>query len=390
MAMTAPRGQAEAITCWSSHGANGICLASVTGALAEDGAGWRELAGLCPGSAPFVDEAWVTACLECLRPIAPLLLRQRQDGRLVGLAALQSLTESWAGRRIAVLQSLTNAESYRFEFLSLPDRDDLLEQIWRLLCEARRWDVIRLDHVPDGSPTLRAGVRIARELGWRPLLEATFETPWRPLAPWDQGLTRKFKSNLRNRERRLEQLGEVTFEVARGGAGHGRALEAFYALEASGWKGERGTAIASRQQVRAFYDRLVEGVASLMWIPVLSVAGRPVAAQLIRVQGGTLFMHKTAYDPEYAPLAPGQLITARLIRYGIQNGMDTLDFLADNMPWKADWAPQLRRHYRLLLFSPSAHGRYAYWTRYGVREQARKIPGARRLVRWVHARAGHA
>jgi CelD/BcsL family acetyltransferase involved in cellulose biosynthesis len=369
------------------HSAPGSGVATVAALSDEDRAGWRELAALHSESAPFVDEEWMTACVETFCPRAPLLLPQRQDGRLVALAALQGLTESWAGRKVAVLQSLTNHESYRFEFLSLPGRVDLQEQLWRSLCEAARWDVIRLDHLPEGSSTLAAGLRVGRELGWRPFVEPTFESPWRPLSPWDEGLTRKFKSNLRNRERRLQERGEVTFEVARGSADQSRALETFYELEASGWKGEGGTAIASRAHVKAFYDRLVERASSQVWIPILSVAGRPAAAQLIRVQGRTMFMHKTAYDPEFSPFAPGQVLTARVIRYGIANGMDALDFLADNMPWKADWAPQLRRHYRLLLFSPSARGRYAYWTRYGVREQARRIPGARRLVRWVQARA---
>jgi CelD/BcsL family acetyltransferase involved in cellulose biosynthesis len=374
----------------SSPSPLGNGLAGTAGISEQDRAGWRELAAHRSESAPFVDEEWITACLETFRPRAPLLLPQRQDGKLVGLAALQSLTETWAGRKIAVLQSLTNHESYRFDFLSLPGRADLQEQLWRPLCEAGTWDVIRVDHLPEGSPTLTAGLRVAHELGWRPVVEPTFESPWRPLSPWDEGLTPKFKSNLRNRERRLQRLGEVTFEVAKSRAEQGRALEIFYELEASGWKGERGTAIASRGHVKAFYDRLVELKSSQMWIPILTVAGRPAAAQLIRVQDRTMFMLKTAYDPDFSPFAPGQLLTARLIRYGIQNGMDALDFLADNMPWKADWAPQLRRHHRLLLFSPSADGRYAYWTRYGVRERARKIPGARRLARWVHARWGHA
>jgi len=366
-------------------------LAGIAGLSEQDRLAWRKLAAHRAESAPFVDEEWIGASIETFRPAAPLLLPQRQDGRLVGLAALQSLTEWWAGRRIAVLQSLTTHESYRFDFLSLPGRSDVEEQLWRPLCDSRRWDVIRVDHLPEGSPTLAAGLRVAREAGWRPLVEPTFESPWRPLSPppasWDEGLTRKFKSNLRNRERRLQEAGAVTFEVATERADQARALEAFYELEASGWKGESGTAIASRTHVKAFYDRLVERASSQIWIPVLSVAGRPVAAQLYRVQGGTMFMQKTAYHPEFSPFAPGQVLTARVIRYGIQKGMGALDFLADNMPWKADWAPQLRRHYRLLLFSPSAHGRYAYWTRYGVKEQARKIPGARRLVRWVQTRA---
>lgn len=352
-------------------------------------AGWRELLANRPVSAPFVDEEWMAACSQAFGPREPLFVCGWEGSRLVGLGALHSLSESWAGRRTTVLQSLTDVESPRFEFLADGARGDVQERLWRALCEAARWDVIRLDHLPEDSPTLSAGIKVADELGWSRVVEETLDSPWRSLPgtsdAWDEGLKRKFKANLRNRERRLEQLGEVIFTVARAGLEQRAALEVFYALEASGWKGERGTAIASRASAKAFYDGLQERTARDLWITILSVAGRAAAAQLIRVQDGTLFLLKTAYHPEFAPYAPGQLLTARLIRYGIDHGMKTLDFLGCNMTWKSDWEPRVRRHYRFVLFSPSVRGRYAYWTRYGIREHAKKIPGAVRVVRWLRA-----
>jgi len=119
-----------------------------------------------------------------------------------------------------------------------------------------------------------------------------------------------------------------------------------------------------------------------MWIPILRVQDRPAAAQLLRVQAHTMFMLKTAYHHDFAPYAPGQLLTARLVRYGLERGMEVLDFLADDMRWKSDWAPRLRRHYRLLVFSPGVRGRYAYWTRYGLREQAKRLSVVRRILGW--------
>ncbi len=353
----------------------------------EDRAAWRELASQCSEGAPFVDEAWLSAWSDAFGPREPVLLCSRQDGRLVGLAALQTLQESWAGRKLTIAQSLTNTESCRFGFLASPGREDIQEALFRALIEAGRWDVIRLDHLPEGSTTLLAGLKAAAALGWRPAVGETFRSPWRPLSPppvpWDHGLTRKFKSNLRNRERRLQALGTVSFEVVTAHGDQRRAVEVFYELEASGWKGERGTAIASRPNARALYDRLIERASCEMWIPLLSLSGRPAAAQLVRVQGRTMFMLKTAYHPDFHLYAPGQLLTARLIRYGIEHRMDALDFLAENMVWKSDWAPRLRPHYQLLLFSRSARARYAYWMGRGIREQVKRLPGATRFVRWL-------
>lgn len=370
---------------------SGLEVSDLTGyALSyHDHAAWRELTSEGSVSAPFVDEAWVVSWIEAFQPREPLLLCAWDSDKLVGLAALQRLTEHWSGRKIAVVQSLTNVECTRFDFLAAGERPDVQERLWRSLCEDGRCDVIRLDHLPEGSQTLKTGLEVAAQLGWRSHVEQTFDSPWRPLAPppaaWDQGLARKFKANLRNRENRFQALGAVKFEIATG-ADLTRALQIWYDLDSGSWKSQHGTAVFQQANVKTFYDRLVERARDQIWIPILSVRGEPAAAHFLLVRDRTMYLQKTAYNLAFAPYTPGQLLTARVIRYGIEHGMEALDFLAANMTWKSDWAPQLRPHYRLLLFAPSGSGRYAYWTRYGLREQAKRIPGLHKIVRAVKAR----
>ena len=352
-----------------------------------DYAGWRLLASHGPFSGPFVDPHWMLSWTEAFAPQEPVLVCARDGRRLVGLAALQRVVESWGGRRVAVLQSRTNAESFRFAFLSWRGRVDIQEQLWRALCQSGDCDVVRIEHVPEGSPTLSAALTVAEELGWRSLIQPTFLTPWRPLSPtvpWDDGLTRRFRRNLRRAERRLGELGEVCFEVVTTGTRLKQALDVFYRLEASGWKGQRGTAVAQRSQVKRFYDGLVDRAE--VWIPILTVCGDPVAAYVLRISGHNIFALKTGYDQTYSKYAPGLLLTSRVIRYGLEHGMEMLDLMASQARWKADWAREVRPHYELLLFAPTPTGRYAYWVRYGVRQQARKLPGAARLARWLRTR----
>lgn len=389
--LRAANSDAPATTALCRSGGE-LCTAftSLAALSRDDDTRWRMLASQRPTSAALVDLVWVRSWLEAFAPVEPVLLATRDDGRLVGLAVLQRLVESH-GRPVRVLQSLTNDESFRFDFLSPEGRSDILEQMWHVLCATPRWDVIRLQHLPEGSPTLSAALTVARERGWRALVRETFLTPWRPLYPpasWDEGLTRKFKSNLRRRERRLGELGAVRCDIARGGRPLERALEAFYQLEARGWKGQSGSAVAQRPQVKRFYDRLVERAAADggIWIPMLTLSDSPIAAQVLRVSGRTMFGLKTAYDEAYARYGPGQVLTSRVIRYGLDHGMEALDLMAGNATYKADWARRFRPHYELLLFAPSLAGRCAYWVRYGMREQVKKLPGAVRLARWLRIR----
>ncbi|HVH67084.1 MAG TPA: GNAT family N-acetyltransferase [Gemmatimonadales bacterium] len=363
-------------------------LTRADGLAGSDLARWHLLASHRSSSAPFLDPSWTHSWTEAFAPADPLLACAWNHERLVGLAAMQRVIEPWGGRSLAVLQSRTNAESYRFAFLSWRGRVDIQEELWRTLCNSGGCDVIRIEHVPDGSPTLHAARTVARELGWRCLVLPTFLTPWCPLSrltAWDHGLTRKFRHNVRRSERRLGELGEVRLQVATGGTRLKQALDVFFHLEASGWKGRSGSAVAQRPQVRRFYDGLVDRSRAQVWIPVLTVSGAPVAAYVLRVNGRSIFALKTSYDESYSRYAPGQVLTARLIRYGLERGMEMFDFMADRARWKDDWASEFRPHYELLLFAPSPAGRFGYWVRYGLREHARKIPGALRLARWLRA-----
>ena len=88
----------------------------------------------------------------------------------------------------------------------------------------------------------------------------------------------------------------------------------------------------------------------------MSVGEQAIAAQLIYVFERTMYLLKTAYNPEFAAYSPGQLITAQVMRYGIDKGMEDFDFLGLIMPWKEDWLPQLRNNIRMTLFAPSIGG----------------------------------
>ena len=77
-----------------------------------------------------------------------------------------------------------------------------------------------------------------------------------------------------------------------------------------------------------------------------------------------MYLLKVGYDPEFRAYSPGQLITARLIEYGMSQGMRRLDFLGAEMTWKRDWCDQVQPNCRLWLFAPTWRGRLAYGARF--------------------------
>ena len=96
-----------------------------------------------------------------------------------------------------------------------------------------------------------------------------------------------------------------------------QAVEEFLALEARGWKGARGTALACRRQTadfaRTLFVRAGQGGVSPR-ADVLSLDGRPIAVSLALVCGGTAHLLKTAFDESLRAYAPGIVLEAEIVR----------------------------------------------------------------------------
>ena len=106
-------------------------------------------------------------------------------------------------------------------------------------------------------------------------------------------------------------------EVFTDNGGLARAVEGFLDLEAQGWKGARGTALASNAQpaalARTMFGQAGQGGVSPR-ADVLSLDGRSIAVSLALVCGGTAHLLKTAYDESLRACAPGLLLEDEIIR----------------------------------------------------------------------------
>jgi CelD/BcsL family acetyltransferase involved in cellulose biosynthesis len=132
----------------------------------------------------------------------------------------------------------------------------------------------------------------------------------------------KRRRDLARNRRRLEELGRVAHESHSCGEGLDRAVAAFLAIEAKGWKGRRGTALDCDERTRAFALRAFTGdkAESICRADMLTLDGVPVAVGLTVFAGGTGFTVKCTYDEAYAGYAVGLLLEVEVIRSFLTEG----------------------------------------------------------------------
>ncbi|MCB2075472.1 MAG: GNAT family N-acetyltransferase [Novosphingobium sp.] len=126
---------------------------------------------------------------------------------------------------------------------------------------------------------------------------------------------RKLESRLRNLSKRLvEQHGELDMSLHPDGQAPDDWIDAFLALERTGWKGRAGSALACDGDTEALFRAAIRtgsemGLANLA---TLKAGGRPIAMTSWFVTGQQGFGFKMAYDEAFAEFAPGQLLMQRI------------------------------------------------------------------------------
>ena len=123
-------------------------------------------------------------------------------------------------------------------------------------------------------------------------------------------LSRKRRKELKRLENRLNEMGQLTYEVLENESDAAPWIDQFLALEASGWKGRAGTAFANEESHHQFFrDVAMEAFkrGRLMML-ALKLNGKPLAMKFNLLAGDGAFACKIAFDEEYARFSPGVLL----------------------------------------------------------------------------------
>jgi CelD/BcsL family acetyltransferase involved in cellulose biosynthesis len=163
---------------------------------------------------------------------------------------------------------------------------------------------------------------------------------------YERKLSRNLKQDVARCRRRLGELGHVSLEVCESPDD----LEAAFALEQKGWKGSRGTAMASRRERRQFWAEITKWAADNGWLRLvfLRAGARRVAFHLALESNQTYVPLKGGFDPAVRECSPGKLIIHATLERAFSVGLRRYEFLAGGGDYKSRWATASsdRLHYR--------------------------------------------
>jgi CelD/BcsL family acetyltransferase involved in cellulose biosynthesis len=126
----------------------------------------------------------------------------------------------------------------------------------------------------------------------------------------EENISGRHAKELRRLERRLAERGTVTFEQLPADGAVGPWMDEFIALEASGWKGRKGTAIGQSASDRAFFAEFAEATHAEGRLQCLALRlnGAAIAMKLNVFGRDQGFALKIAHDERFAKFSPGVLL----------------------------------------------------------------------------------
>lgn len=124
------------------------------------------------------------------------------------------------------------------------------------------------------------------------------------------------RKELKRQERRLAEMGQLTYRRVRPDEDIAEWLDAFVRLEMQGWKGQQETAFGSKAEDLMYLKEVVTAAAGRGELMLLGLwlDDKPLALKLNFLCGEGGYTFKIAYDEAYSKYSPGMLLELENIR----------------------------------------------------------------------------
>jgi len=298
---------------------------------------------------PLMTPEWNTAAMRTLHEGAAGIALRR-DGALAAFAPL-------APTRVAGQERLELAGAHALhEPSGLLFRDP--ESLGKLCSElVALGKPLVLQRVPASGPLPGAFAAAARGHGRLfelPAAAAPVVNFSGDFAAYEAGLSSRRRQDCRRARRRLEREGPVTFDL-RIPTPHSVDVELDEAMgvESSGWKKERGSALASNKRLGAFFRELARALAARgsLRICFLRVNGIAIATQIGIEHASRWWILKIGYDEQWAAFSPGVQLMWDVLRHANETRLAGVEMLGSSEEWLSIWTDQ-SHEFRTLVFYP--------------------------------------
>jgi CelD/BcsL family acetyltransferase involved in cellulose biosynthesis len=279
-----------------------------------------------------------------------MTLAVRRDGALAGVAPF--FLWGFGGSPEVVRLSLLGAGITDYlGIIALPEcAREVAGVVFERIADAHRWRVCDLQDLRHDSPLLRVQPRrglYARDVPCNacPVLRLP-----KTADGLREGLSPKFRKNLRTAANRLQRRGTAGF-VRAGEHDRNDWMNALFRLHRLRWNERHSSGMVAAEKVQIFHREVSRRFAwrGMLRLLGLRLNGEAIAVQYNFAAKGTTYYYLSGFNPAFADVSPGALLLQEVIAGAIAEGGGAVDFLRKREAYKYEWGARDQSTRRLLI-----------------------------------------
>ena len=291
---------------------------------------WEALLGRDPNRHVFATPEWNQLWWKEFGAGKDLfLLTLRRAGEVAAIVPLYRQDEG--GRKVLRFIGGVELTDYLGPVCSLEDRDDVAASLVRWLATTDvSWDEFDAHNMPVPFGFAEFLVDHADRAGFEFHLDQEDTSAVLVLPEtWDDylsSLRSKERHELRRKLRRMEREQPDASIRTASRESLESDLRSFFDMH-RGAEGHKGHFMSP--EIATFFDRIATAFSESGWLrmDLLEIGGTQIASTFSFIHGHTFYLYNSAYEPEWARLSPGFVLVSELVKWAIDEGVRTFDFL---------------------------------------------------------------
>ncbi len=327
---------------------------------------WRQLCDASDAPLPFTRPEWVGAYFRSNDKARRfLILTVRIDGKLIAVLPFIDRKRRISHIPANVLRGPSDFDLWPMDMLV---SDESVQRIvalefWGLIRDMKEWDIVELPNIPAGGAS-EEFLKAAAGEGFPSHRWEYMQSPCICLEdragtedPSDVAASAHLRKNIRNTLRKVEKEGGI--EVRRSERFDPVLLRWLNDLEASGWKGERGSTIFLREKDRRFWHEVSAAAQKFGYLAMYSMEwkGRVIAVSLCFEYKKRIFGVKMGWDQALRSFSPGHLLLRGILKDCLGNGITRVHLMGLRAAWKEQWTRTALPHATCYVFRKGLYGR---------------------------------
>ena len=300
---------------------------------------WDDLFSRAVGSTPFLSRPWISTFVEEGQISgSPVFLLAWSGTKLVAMLALA--IHKKLNARIAM--PISTGKGFYLGLLIDPNYPGAVDSMADLIDSGKVFDAFFSFELSSEDEATNHLLHKLQEKGW--FCRKVFRSPCYGAqlgCSFDEYFKKKASSksrqNLRRRERRLYEEGDVKIVQYEGEALTPEVFQRIATVEQKSWLKRRGVAMLNKPFYQKLLLRMAQAGLGTVWL--LTIDGDDVAFEYVFVTHGKLQFGWRSFDLKFtSSMSIGQILMMHVIRHSCENGISALDIGHGESDYKGFWA----------------------------------------------------